>query len=357
MLTRSNYVRTICEIGIFAAIGFVLDELQGIISKGLFVNGGSIGFAMIAVIIIGFRRGWLPAILTGLIMGALDVATTAYIIHPAQLIFDYILPYAVVGIGCLVKYFFDRTDSKTNKILWIISAVVIGGLLKFFSHYLAGVLFWANPENFAWGLKGLNPFLYCFIYNIAFIGPSIIITGALAVVMFIYAPMIFTPKDAQIEKLKDNKQIYGVVSSSIWITGGTFCFVWFLIDYIRSFVSYEELDEAGKVVAIGYDFNPDSMLIFLLGGFLVVLGVLSLIKLYKHRFSPLFATSVGLIIVSSSFIYCLARLIRMYVKKKDPTTYWIWFGIGLFTIAVFLALVIYFYLQKKKKTSEASQSA
>ena len=175
--------------------------------------------------------------------------------------------------------------------------------------------------------------------------------------MFIYAPMIFTPKDAQIEKSKDNKQIYGVVSSSIWITGGTFCFVWFLIDYIRSFGSYEELDETGKVVAIGYDFNPDSMLIFLLGGFLVVLGVLSLIKLYKHRFSPLFATSVGLIIVSSSFIYCLARLIRMYVKKKDPTTYWMWFGIGLFTIAVFLALVIYFYLQKKKKTSEASQSA
>ena len=356
MLTRSNYVRTICEIGIFAAIGFVLDELQGIISKGLFVNGGSIGFAMIAVIIIGFRRGWLPAILTGLIMGALDIATSAYIIHPAQLLFDYILPYALVGIGCLVKYFFDRTDSRTDKILWIISAVGIGGLLKFLSHYLAGVLFWANPENFAWGLTSLNPYLYCFIYNIAFIGPSIVITGALSVVMFIYAPMIFTPKDTQVDKPKDSKHIYGVVSSSIWITGGTFCFIWFLVDYIRSFSSYEELDEAGSKVGIGYDFNPDSMLIFLLGGFLVVLGILSLIKLYKRRYSPLFATSVGLIIVSSSFIYCLSRLIRMYVKQKDPTTYWIWFGIGLFTIAVFLALVIYLYLQKKKKTNEANQS-
>ena len=103
MSTTSKYVRTICEIGIFAALGFVLDELQGIISKGLFINGGSIGFAMIAVLIIGYRRGWLPALLTGLIMGLFDIATSAYILHPAQLFLDYILPYALVAVGCLCK--------------------------------------------------------------------------------------------------------------------------------------------------------------------------------------------------------------------------------------------------------------
>ena len=97
MDTRNNYVRIMCEIGIFAAIGFVLDELQGIISKGLFINGGSIGFAMLAVIVIGYRRGWLPALLTGLIMGALDISTSAYIIHPAQLFLDYLLPYGLVA--------------------------------------------------------------------------------------------------------------------------------------------------------------------------------------------------------------------------------------------------------------------
>ena len=357
MITRSNYVRTICEIGIFAAVGFVLDELQGILSKGLFINGGSIGFAMIAVIIIGFRRGWLPAILTGLIMGCFDIATSAYILHPAQLLLDYILPYAVVGIGCLVKYFFDRTDSKTNRILWIISAVVVGGLFKFLSHYLAGIIFWANPENFAWGLTTMSPYLYCFIYNIAFIGPSIILTAGLTVAMFAAAPMIFIPKDVQEKETLSQKQMYGLTSSIIYMAGGLFCFIWFLIDYIKSFESYKELDDAGNVVATGYDFNPDSMVIFILGSFFVVLGILSIIKLKKQKYSPLFASSVGLIIVSSSFIYCLARLIRMYVKGKSPTTYWIWFGIGLATVLVFVALVIYFNFKKKKETNEANQSA
>ncbi len=357
MNTRSNYVRTICEIGIFAAIGFVLDELQGILSKGLFINGGSIGFALIAVIVIGYRRGWLPAILTGLIMGCLDLATSAYILHPAQLFLDYILPYALVGIGCLFKYLFDKTNTKGFKILWLLVGITVGGLCKFLSHYLAGVLFWANPDNFAWGLQSLSPYLYCFIYNIAFIGPSILLSCAIAVVMFLYAPQIFVIQKAKEETNKDNTQIYGYVSSSIYGAGGLFCFVWFLIDYIKSFSHYTEQANDGSIIARGYEFNPDSMLIFILGIFLVVLAVLSFVKLNKHRYSPLFCTNIVLIIVSISFIYCLSRLIRMYVKQKDPTIYWIWFAIGLANIGIFLALSIYFYFKNKHKTNEANQSA
>lgn len=348
MRRTSNYVRTICEIGMFAAIGFVLDELQGILSKGLFPLGGSIGFAMIAVIVVGFRRGWLPAILTGLIMGCLDIATSAYIVHPAQLLLDYIFPYALVGIPCVLKYFFDRTDSKANKIMWLCSAIIIGGLLKFVSHFLSGVIFFADPNGFAWGLTSMNPFLYSFIYNIAFIGPSIILTGAISVVMFLSAPIIFSPKDAE-TKTANKKDVYGITSSIIYIAGGLFSFIWFLIDYIKSFEFYKEIDEAGNVIASGYDFNPDSMIIFVLGAFFVVLGILSLIKIKKSRYSQLFATSVGLTIVSSSFIYCLSRLIRMYVKHKSPTIYWIWFAIGLFTIGVFVGLVLYFYNIKKHR--------
>lgn len=358
MFQKSNYVRTICEIGIFAAVGFVLDELQGIISKGIFINGGSIGFAMLAVIVVGYRRGWLPAILTGLIMGGLDIATSAYILHPAQLLLDYILPYAVVGIGCLFKYFFDRTDSKKFKILWLLVGITIGGLFKFFSHYLAGLIFWSSdPTKFAWGLEWMHPGLYCFIYNIAFIGPSIVLTGALAVTMLLTAPRIFIIDNKAEEKAKDNIKLYGYISSSVLLTGGLFCFIWYLIDYIKSFSHYVEENEEGIVVATGYDFNPDSMIIFVLGAFLVVLAIISVIKINKRRYSPFFATNVALVIISSSFIYCLARLIRMYVKQKDPTLYWIWFAIGLSTVAVFAGLSLYFYFQRRKEINVANQSA
>ena len=127
--------------------------------------------------------------------------------------------------------------------------------------------------------------------------------------------------------------------------------MWFLIDYIKSFSSYK--DES----AYGYDFNPDSMIISALSLFMVILGVLSYIKIYKKRYSPLFCANVLLIIVSSSFIYGLARLIKMYVKQKDPTIYWIWFAVGLFTIAICLGLSLYFYFQRKKKTKVSNQSA
>ena len=69
MKNTSKLVTTLCEIGIFAALGFVFDELQGILFKSVFPSGGSIGIAMIAVLIIAYRRGLWPALLTGLIMG------------------------------------------------------------------------------------------------------------------------------------------------------------------------------------------------------------------------------------------------------------------------------------------------
>ena len=56
MKNTTNLVRTLCEIGIFAALGFVFDELQGIFFGSIFPNGGSIGFAMIAVLIVVARE-------------------------------------------------------------------------------------------------------------------------------------------------------------------------------------------------------------------------------------------------------------------------------------------------------------
>lgn len=351
MNTRNNYVRIMCEIGIFAAIGFVLDELQGIISKGLFINGGSIGFAMLAVIVIGYRRGWLPALLTGLIMGALDISTSAYIIHPAQLFLDYLLPYGLVAIGCLFQIPFKKSKEKSLRILWLGLGVLVGGLFKFLSHYLAGVLFWADPNNFAWGLTALNPYLYCFIYNIAFMGPSIILVTALAITLLLRVPSVFLSEQIVTEKPDADKMTFPLVLNSVVVVGTTFTFVWFLIGYIKSFYSYQ-----GEGY-FGYDFNPDCMLIAIISSFIIVLCVFSYIRIFLHKFSLVFYSTILLFHTSMSLVYCIARLIRMYVKDKDPTLYWIWFGIGLFTVLLNISLLVFANIRRKKALSEASQSA
>jgi len=343
MKNTTNAVRTISEVGIFAALGFVFDELQGIIFKGVFPSGGSIGFAMIAVLIIAYRRGIIPALITGLIMGLLDIATSAYIIHPAQLLLDYIFPYALVALAGLLKPLYNRSKNLNEKILWLISGVVIGGMAKFLSHFLAGVIFWADAEQ-AWGIKDMHPWLYSFIYNIAYMAPCIVLTGALLIVIQIVAPKILATKSAFIDSEKETNTTGPMVVSFLTVSTGLFFFIFFLVKYIQSFGDYT--DEYG---AYGYDFNPDAMILFVLGAFLVVLGVVSLIKVFKNDFSYVTYTGALSAITTSAWVFGIYRLIKVTTKGKDPTLYWIWFAIGGVVMCAAIALLVLSIVFKKKR--------
>lgn len=343
MKNTTNAVRTISEVGIFAALGFVFDELQGILWKGVFVNGGSIGFAMIAVLIIAYRRGFLPAFITGLIMGLLDISTSAYIIHPAQLFLDYILPYSLVAFAAFVKPLYDRAQDKNYKILWLVVGTAIGGMAKFSSHYIAGVAFWGDAAGFAWGLTDMHPWLYSFVYNIAFIGPSVIITAALLVLVQSVAPRILATRSAFIDSEKEHNTTVPMIVSFLTASVGLFFFVFFLVQYIKSF--YVESDPS----YVDYSFDPDSMILFVLGLFLVVLGVVSLIKVLKNDFS--YVTYMGAMsgITTSAFVFGLYRLIKTIKKGNDPRLYWIWFIIALSAMLISVGLLIYFIVKKRKR--------
>lgn len=342
MKNTTNIIRTICEIGIFAALGFVFDELQGVIFGSVFPNGGSIGFAMIAVLIIAFRRGGIAGMLTGLLMGLFDIATKAYVIHPAQVLLDYILPYTLVGLVGFLKPLFDRSQQKGEKVLWLISGAVIGGLLKLASHYFAGVFFWADPQYFAWNLNEMNPYLYCFVYNIAFIGPSIVLTGSLLVVVFMSAPKILTNKPFIKEKESDKKSHLPIIISSVLIAGGTFLFVFFFVKWIKSFY-YKESSQK-------YYFNQDSMVIYVLGLFLAILGIICLISYFKNKFNYLLI-SVSLSAISlTSLIYAIAKLMVAYIEKElNPNIYWIWFAVSIVTLLVFVSFFVVSLISKKKE--------
>ena len=343
MKNTTNLVRTICEVGIFAALGFVFDELQGLFFGSIFPNGGSIGFAMIAVLIIAYRRGFLPGLLTGLIMGLFDIATKAYVIHPMQVLFDYILPYTLVGFAGLLKPFFDKSEKKLEKILWLISGAFIGGLLKFTSHYLAGIFFWADPEYFAWNLNQMNPYLYCFVYNIAFIGPSIIITGALLVIVYLTAPKVLTNKPF-VEPKENNARSAGpVIISAALMAGGSFLFIYFFIDWIKSFY-YKSSSQK-------YYFNQDSMVIFVLGIFFIVLGAICLSSYIKNKFNSLVLSSSLLVITLISLLYGAGKAGYAIQEEADPTKYWIWIGVAAagFVLAEVLFVLL---LLKRRRDNE-----
>jgi len=342
MKNTTNTVRTLCEIGIFAALGFIIDELQGLFFGSVFPNGGSIGFAMIAVLIIAYRRGLFPALLTGLVMGLFDIATKAYVIHPMQVLLDYILPYVLVGFAGLFKPLFDESNNKGTKILWLVIGTIVGGLLKFVSHYLAGVVFWADPEWFAWGLNSMSPYLYCFIYNIAFVGPSIILTGALLIAIFLTAPRILTNKplvENQVQE-KDNSKL-PIVITSILLTVGTFLFVFFFIKWLKSFYYKSESQK--------YYFDKDSMVIYVIGIYFMILGGICLSAYLKKRFNYLLLSASLLIITLFSFLYSINKIVSTTLDKGDPKTYWIWFAVA---IVGFVGATVFFILTFIKSRRE-----
>ncbi len=170
--------RVLAEIAIFAAIGFALDALQSGIFRGVWVNGGSVGIAMIPVFIIAYRRGLIPGLLCGLILSLVQMLGGIYIMNAAtfdnkfiqvmgpfiQVMLDYVLAYFVVGLAGCFAGLYKKADNMKMKILWISVGVIVGGLLKYACHVAAGY-FWLYPGDTFWGAAS-DTMAYSFVYNL-----------------------------------------------------------------------------------------------------------------------------------------------------------------------------------------------
>lgn len=198
MTKKKNHdiVITMVEVGVMAALGFVLDELSGIMFKGVFVNGGSIGIAMVCVLVMAFRRGFVPALATGVVMGLLDLATGPYIIPGdawrafVQVFLDYVAAYPMVAFAAIFRKAFLNAEEKQKKVLFLCLGSILGGLLKLFAHFLSGILFWADPSGFAFSWNWMNPYLYCFLYNALYVLPCLVLSLGFLLVLFWRIPSL-----------------------------------------------------------------------------------------------------------------------------------------------------------------------
>lgn len=343
MKNTKETIRTIVEVGLFAAIGFVLDEIQGIVFASVFTAGGSIGFAMVAVLIIAYRRGWLPAFCVGLIMGILDLVTKAYIITFWQVLLDYILPYALVGMAGLFKSLFDKENSDSKRILILCLGAVLGGLLKFLSHFIVGTLVWA-PMGYDWPIQ--NEALYSFAYNIAFTGPSIILSTLLLIVLYKRAPQIVSAPMVMVEE-KNNQHLkaFDFIINPTMAATGLFLFVFYLIVYIQN------IKVADKGYAIKFTSNQDAVVMMFTGLLLLLIFGICIIRTIKSKQNNRL-TTLSLIIVSSSHvIYAIAKILVCYIEEwENPKLYYVWMTISFILSLLFIGLYILVKEIQTKKT-------
>ncbi len=156
--------RTICEAALLIAIAQVLSY----IAVPPVANGGSIDCAMLPIILFAVRYGPGWGTGAGLVYGVLQyVLGKGIAIDWTTLIADYLIAFAVLGLGA------GLFRGKEKGVFY---GTLLGGLLRFLTHYIVGATVWAKwmPEEFL-SLPMTSPWLYSLLYNAIYMIPCIVI--------------------------------------------------------------------------------------------------------------------------------------------------------------------------------------
>lgn len=129
-------------------------------------QGGSITAAsMVPIIWYGLRRGYKSGFIAGALYGVVQLLIQPIIIHPAQVILDYPLPFGLLGLSGLFK-------EKAKQSLVILGFSIFFAILgRFISHLISGVIFFSQ-----YAPEGMNPLLYSLVYNGSFLSVEFLIS-------------------------------------------------------------------------------------------------------------------------------------------------------------------------------------
>ncbi len=164
-MKKNLTLRALTEGAIFVALAQVLSYLK----LWEMPWGGSVVLAMVPIVLYAVRWGIVPGLLAGFVFGILQfVFDGGFAIGWQSIIGDYLLAFTAIGLAGLVK-------KEKNGAIY--TGTVIGGLARFLVHYVVGATIWAEymPEEF-FGMAMKSPWFYSLLYNIAYMGPNIIIT-------------------------------------------------------------------------------------------------------------------------------------------------------------------------------------
>lgn len=175
---QNSKTKKLVEMSILVALAFVLDYVANIYSGWFWPFGGSISISLVPLAIIAFRYGWVAGFLGGFTMGLLQLLTGAYIMHPIQVLFDYPLPYAVLGFA---GFFASKVNAVEvgRRSLYIWLATGIGSIARLVCHIISGVVFFAD-----YAPEGMNPVVYSVGYNTPFVLASYILSAIILVVLY-----------------------------------------------------------------------------------------------------------------------------------------------------------------------------
>lgn len=207
MKNKKFSTKVMAEVALLAAFAFVLDLLQGAICKFMpfWPNGGSVGIAMIPIIILAYRRGFLCGLLGGLMVGLMDLLDGVDFSPMADNVFkimasvalDYILAWIVVGFAGLFSKKVRNSTTRTQICVWGSLGCILAGVLRYASVFLSGLLMWPNPNLDGDASLSINgaKVIYSLSYNGSYMIPTIVITVVLMVILLAYQAKVLVNND------------------------------------------------------------------------------------------------------------------------------------------------------------------
>lgn len=117
-------------------------------------NGGSITAAsMLPILAYGYMAGPLYGTAAGLVYFLLQLTQGVYFLSPMQFLFDYVLPFTVLGTLAGVI----RTKNENVNLYCGFTLAIVA---RYICHFIAGFVFWGESAP-----EGMNPVVYSAIYN------------------------------------------------------------------------------------------------------------------------------------------------------------------------------------------------
>lgn len=160
--------------GLCIAVAFILSYIRFY----HWPQGGSITLAsMLPMFVYAYIFGPAAGIAAGVAYGLLQLIQDPFIVHPVQVLLDYIIAFGALG---LAGY------SRNN----ISLGVLLGGFGRFIASFLSGVIFFAS-----YAPEGMNPIWYSILVNGMVIGTDTAICFVISLI-----PQV----SSMIERLRSN---------------------------------------------------------------------------------------------------------------------------------------------------------
>lgn len=163
---RKWSVRMLANASLCIALSFILSYVR--LYK--LPQGGSITLAsMLPIFMFAYAYGVAPGMLAGMAYGFLQFIQDAYFVHPIELLLDYPLAFAMLGLCGLSSRFSERYG--------LIPGILLGTFGRFLCAFTAGVVFFGM-----YAPEGQSVFVYSAVYNGLYLIPEAAICLMLAMI-------------------------------------------------------------------------------------------------------------------------------------------------------------------------------